>query len=269
MAGTRLGRTLTITQGVEIQRPSRAEGARRRHRRAPDADRRRRLQPWWWRRDTSASNSLPLHEARNFQTGAGVRAARRSRRGRQHPRLRPWRTTRCARCSPGTRTADADIGRFALADVELLAPIPHPGTIFAIGLNYAITSPRWATPLPEWPTVFVKVNTCGDAPGRPDRLSRGRRAARLRGRADDRDRPRRPVPAATASPTTSAPVTCRSASRNGCVPRAPTPSARSVPGSPPPMRSRTHRTSASARGSTASCARTSNTSQPRVRRSTS
>ncbi len=67
----------------------------------------------------------------------------------------------------GVLTADADIGRYALADVELLAPIPHPGTIFAIGLNYADHIAEMGNSMPEWPTVFVKVNTCVAAPGGP------------------------------------------------------------------------------------------------------
>ncbi len=67
----------------------------------------------------------------------------------------------------GVLTADADLGRYALADVELLAPIPHPGTIFAIGLNYADHIAEMGNSMPEWPTVFVKVNTCVAAPGGP------------------------------------------------------------------------------------------------------
>ena len=68
----------------------------------------------------------------------------------------------------GSRTADADIGRFALRDVELLAPIPHPGTIFAIGLNYADHIAEMGhEATPEWPTVFVKVNTSATSPGGP------------------------------------------------------------------------------------------------------
>lgn len=67
----------------------------------------------------------------------------------------------------GTLGTEADIGRHALAEVELLAPIPHPGTIFAIGLNYADHIAEMGHDAPEWPTVFVKVNTAATAPGGP------------------------------------------------------------------------------------------------------
>ena len=67
------------------------------------------------------------------------------------------------------RTVDlgVDLGTWPLADVELLAPIPHPGTIFAIGLNYRDHIAEMGHDVPEWPTVFVKVNTCVAPPGGP------------------------------------------------------------------------------------------------------
>ena len=129
----------------------------------------------------------------------------------------------------GSRTADADIGCFTLADVELLAPIPHPGTIFAIGLNYADHIAEMGNSMPEWPTVFVKVNTAVAAPGGPIVCPEVVRRLDYEGElmiAIGRDG----LPAPTASPTTSALVTCRSASLNGCAPRARIPSAPSVPG---------------------------------------
>ena len=67
----------------------------------------------------------------------------------------------------GTLGTDAEIGRWALAEVELLAPIPYPGTIFAIGLNYADHIAEMGNSVPEWPTVFVKVNSSVAAPGGP------------------------------------------------------------------------------------------------------
>ncbi len=67
----------------------------------------------------------------------------------------------------GTLAVEADIGSYALADVELLAPIPHPGTIFAIGLNYADHVAEMGHDAPDWPTVFVKVNSSATAPGGP------------------------------------------------------------------------------------------------------
>jgi acylpyruvate hydrolase len=67
----------------------------------------------------------------------------------------------------GKLTTDADLGSHELAAVELLAPIPNPGTIFAIGLNYADHIAEMGNQLPEWPVVFVKVSTAAAPPGRP------------------------------------------------------------------------------------------------------
>jgi 2-keto-4-pentenoate hydratase/2-oxohepta-3-ene-1,7-dioic acid hydratase in catechol pathway len=44
-----------------------------------------------------------------------------------------------------------------LSDVELLPPVPEPGTIYAIGLNYARHAEEQGAELPETPIVFVKV----------------------------------------------------------------------------------------------------------------
>jgi 2-keto-4-pentenoate hydratase/2-oxohepta-3-ene-1,7-dioic acid hydratase in catechol pathway len=67
----------------------------------------------------------------------------------------------------GTLGTEAELGRWALSEVDLLAPIPHPGTIFAIGLNYADHIAEMGNSVPEWPTVFVKVNSSVAAPGGP------------------------------------------------------------------------------------------------------
>lgn len=69
----------------------------------------------------------------------------------------------------GTLSTDADLGRHPLDSVELLAPIPNPGTIYAIGLNYADHVAEMGNTVPEWPTVFVKVSTSATAPGGPVR----------------------------------------------------------------------------------------------------
>ena len=67
----------------------------------------------------------------------------------------------------GTLGTDENLGEYALESVQLLAPIPHPGTIFAIGLNYADHIAEMGHDMPEWPTVFVKVSTCVAPPGGP------------------------------------------------------------------------------------------------------
>lgn len=56
-----------------------------------------------------------------------------------------------------------------LADVELLAPIPAPGTIYAIGLNYARHIAETGGTPPEAPMVFVKVAGSVAPPGGPIR----------------------------------------------------------------------------------------------------
>jgi acylpyruvate hydrolase len=48
-------------------------------------------------------------------------------------------------------------GSWPLADVRLLAPVPAPGTIYAIGLNYADHIAEMGGEPPKAPIVFVKV----------------------------------------------------------------------------------------------------------------
>ena len=54
-----------------------------------------------------------------------------------------------------------------LSDVTLLAPVPDPGTIYAIGLNYARHIEETGGQKPEWPIVFVKVRASVAPPGGP------------------------------------------------------------------------------------------------------
>jgi 2-keto-4-pentenoate hydratase/2-oxohepta-3-ene-1,7-dioic acid hydratase in catechol pathway len=54
-----------------------------------------------------------------------------------------------------------------LADVELLAPVQEPGTIYAIGLNYAKHIEETGGQRPEAPIVFVKVRGSLAPPGGP------------------------------------------------------------------------------------------------------
>jgi 2-keto-4-pentenoate hydratase/2-oxohepta-3-ene-1,7-dioic acid hydratase in catechol pathway len=58
---------------------------------------------------------------------------------------------------------------FALSDVTLLAPIPRPGAIYGIGLNYAKHIEETGGQRPEQPIVFVKVVTSVAPPGGPIR----------------------------------------------------------------------------------------------------
>ncbi len=56
-----------------------------------------------------------------------------------------------------------------LSNVELLPPIPNPGTIYAIGLNYAKHVEETGGTRPEQPIVFVKVAASVAPPGGPIR----------------------------------------------------------------------------------------------------
>ena len=56
---------------------------------------------------------------------------------------------------------------WALDDVTLLAPVPEPGTVYAIGLNYAEHVAETGGQRPEVPIVFVKVRGSIAPPGGP------------------------------------------------------------------------------------------------------
>jgi 2-keto-4-pentenoate hydratase/2-oxohepta-3-ene-1,7-dioic acid hydratase in catechol pathway len=56
-----------------------------------------------------------------------------------------------------------------LAEVTLLAPVPEPPTVYAIGLNYAKHIEETGGEKPEQPMVFVKVRGSVAPPGGPIR----------------------------------------------------------------------------------------------------
>jgi 2-keto-4-pentenoate hydratase/2-oxohepta-3-ene-1,7-dioic acid hydratase in catechol pathway len=56
---------------------------------------------------------------------------------------------------------------FALRDVELQAPVPRPGKVLAIGLNYRDHAEESGQAIPEHPVVFSKVTTCVTGTGAP------------------------------------------------------------------------------------------------------
>ncbi|MFL5860925.1 MAG: fumarylacetoacetate hydrolase family protein [Solirubrobacteraceae bacterium] len=58
-------------------------------------------------------------------------------------------------------------GTWPLHDIRLLAPVPDPGTIYAIGLNYADHIAEMGGTPPEQPIVFVKVRGSVAPPGGP------------------------------------------------------------------------------------------------------
>jgi 2-keto-4-pentenoate hydratase/2-oxohepta-3-ene-1,7-dioic acid hydratase in catechol pathway len=68
------------------------------------------------------------------------------------------------------RAAGAVLAR---KDVQLLAPVPRPGKILCIGLNYKDHAAESSSPLPERPLLFSKFSTCALAPGGTIRIPRG------------------------------------------------------------------------------------------------
>ncbi|OAH97752.1 fumarylacetoacetate hydrolase, partial [Methylomonas methanica] len=55
--------------------------------------------------------------------------------------------------------------RLPLSDVQLLAPIPRPGKLLGVGLNYADHIGETGMEKPEYPTFFTKQSTCVIADG--------------------------------------------------------------------------------------------------------
>lgn len=67
------------------------------------------------------------------------------------------------------RAPSDELGSWALSEVTLLAPVPKPKTIYAIGLNYAKHVEETGATAPEVPVVFVKVRGSLAPPGGPIR----------------------------------------------------------------------------------------------------
>lgn len=63
----------------------------------------------------------------------------------------------------------ADGRQWPLAEVTLLAPVPDPGAIYGIGLNYASHAAELGSEPPPKPIVFTKVPTAVAPPGGPVR----------------------------------------------------------------------------------------------------
>jgi 2-keto-4-pentenoate hydratase/2-oxohepta-3-ene-1,7-dioic acid hydratase in catechol pathway len=67
----------------------------------------------------------------------------------------------------GTQSTDGHLGTFALSDVTLLAPVPNPGTIYAIGLNYANHIAEMGHEPPREPVLFTKLRGSLTGPSGP------------------------------------------------------------------------------------------------------
>lgn len=55
---------------------------------------------------------------------------------------------------------DSGLGRLALRDVKLEAPVPRPGKYLGIGLNYADHIAETGREKPDYPTFFTKQSSC-------------------------------------------------------------------------------------------------------------
>ncbi|BCJ89952.1 5-oxopent-3-ene-1,2,5-tricarboxylate decarboxylase [Terrihabitans soli] len=55
----------------------------------------------------------------------------------------------------------------ALSSVELLPPLPRPGKILCLGLNYALHAKEGGNPIPDYPSLFVRVQSSIVAPNAP------------------------------------------------------------------------------------------------------
>ena len=69
--------------------------------------------------------------------------------------------------TPGPRGPRGKRLSFSLDEVALLAPIPRPGKILCIGLNYRDHAEEIGLKLPERPVLFSKYSSCVIGPGEP------------------------------------------------------------------------------------------------------
>lgn len=60
---------------------------------------------------------------------------------------------------------ESGAGRIALADVQLLPPIPRPPKFLGVSLNYADHIAETGLEQPEYPTFFTKQSSCVIGPG--------------------------------------------------------------------------------------------------------
>jgi 2-keto-4-pentenoate hydratase/2-oxohepta-3-ene-1,7-dioic acid hydratase in catechol pathway len=85
--------------------------------------------------------------------------------GRAHAFVRERRVVDVLAGQPAELSEDS----WSLEDVTLLAPVPDPGTIYAIGLNYEKHIAETGAQRPAAPIVFVKVRGSVAPPGGPVR----------------------------------------------------------------------------------------------------
>lgn len=70
------------------------------------------------------------------------------------------------RLAAALKTAPADARR-PFASLELLSPIPRPGKIICLGLNYALHAKEGGNAVPDYPAFFIRVPSSIVAPDAP------------------------------------------------------------------------------------------------------
>jgi 2-keto-4-pentenoate hydratase/2-oxohepta-3-ene-1,7-dioic acid hydratase in catechol pathway len=81
--------------------------------------------------------------------------------------MRTARTALDAASEAARSGASASGMIFARKDVVLEAPVPRPGKVLAIGLNYRDHAEESGQQIPKHPVVFTKVTTCVTGPDMP------------------------------------------------------------------------------------------------------
>lgn len=77
--------------------------------------------------------------------------------------LRDWDQVRPAITAAAARAHDAP----ELTDIRLLSPVPRPGKVVCVGLNYRDHAEEAGVAIPETPTVFAKFSTAVTGPADP------------------------------------------------------------------------------------------------------
>jgi 2-keto-4-pentenoate hydratase/2-oxohepta-3-ene-1,7-dioic acid hydratase in catechol pathway len=67
-------------------------------------------------------------------------------------------------------SAFADAGSAPFDEAPLQAPIPRPGKVLCLGLNYRDHAAESGAPVPEEPVIFSKASSSVIGPGQPVRL---------------------------------------------------------------------------------------------------
>jgi 2-keto-4-pentenoate hydratase/2-oxohepta-3-ene-1,7-dioic acid hydratase in catechol pathway len=78
-----------------------------------------------------------------------------------HAGTAAWRTA----AAVVARALDDGVGLIPDAEIRVLAPLPRPGKIFGIALNYRDHAGETGKPIPEVPSVFSKAVTAVVGPG--------------------------------------------------------------------------------------------------------